>query len=46
MTVISYPRASNGQQFSSPALLFYLNEIFLVFIGGSMAAALIGDKVL
>ena len=38
--VTSRPKASNGQRFPCPSLLFS------VFIGGSRAAALIGDKVL
>ena len=36
----SSPKASNGQQFLCPALLF------LVFMGGSRATARIGDEVL
>ena len=38
--VISSPKASNGQRFPCPALLFF------GYHGGSWAAALIGDKVL
>ena len=42
-------RASNGQRFPCPALPLFLNEVFLVFLvflGVSKAASLIGDKVL
>ena len=39
-SITSRPRASYGQRFPCPALLFS------VFIGGSRAAVLIGDKVL
>ena len=42
----SRPKASNGQRFPRPAQLLLLNESFLVFIGGSGAAAPIEDKVL
>ena len=45
-TKTSRPRASNGHRFPCPALLFYLNEIILVFMWGNREAAPVGDKVL
>ena len=46
LTKTSCSKASNGQRFSCPALLLSLNEIVLVFLRGSRAAAPIRDKVL
>ena len=46
LTKTSCSKASNGQRFSCPALLLSLNEIVLVFLRGSRAAAPIRDKFL